>query len=118
MTKRTLNVGIIGYGMIGKVHAYATATLPWFAPQLDVVGKVIAVATSRLETARRAQEQTGCPLVYDDYRALISNPKIDVVHICTPNAEHLPALLEAIRADKHVYCENPIVAGPDEAERL
>ena len=118
MAKRTLKVGIIGYGMIGKVHAYATATLPWFAPQLDVVGKVVAVATSRFETARRAQEQIGCPLVYDDYRALIANPEIDVVHICTPNAEHLPALLEAIRADKHVYCEKPIVAGPDEAETL
>ena len=55
MAKKTLNVGLIGYGMIGKVHAYATAVLPWYAPELAVVGKIKAVATSRMETASAAR---------------------------------------------------------------
>lgn len=118
MAEKTLNAGIIGYGMIGKVHAYATATLPWYAPDLKINGRILGVATSRMETALRAQRQIGCPIATDDYRQLIDNPEIDVIHICTPNAEHLPALLAAIRAGKHIYCEKPIVAAPEEADEL
>ena len=118
MAKKTLNVGLIGYGMIGKVHAYATAVLPWYAPELDVVGKIKAVATSRMETARAAREQIGCAEAYDDYRKIIDNPEIDVVDVCVPNAEHFKILTDAIKAKKHIYCEKPIVASITEASAL
>ena len=118
MEKKTLNAGLVGYGMIGKVHAYSTAVLPWYAPELPVVGRIVAVATSRMETARRAQEQTGARDAYDDYRRITDDPAIDVVHICTPNAEHFHALIAAIRANKHIYCEKPLVASREEAREL
>ena len=44
MEKKTLNAGLVGYGMIGKVHAYSTAVLPWYAPELPVVGRIVAVS--------------------------------------------------------------------------
>lgn len=116
--KRTLNVGLIGFGMIGKVHAFGYATLPYYAPELDVVGKIVAVATRRQETAERAKETLGCSFATTDYRQIIASPEIDVVHICTPNGEHLPALLEAIRANKHIYCEKPLVVDGDEARQI
>ena len=116
--KKVLNVGLIGFGMIGKVHAFGYATLPYYAPGLDVGGKIVAVATSRLETAERAKEILQCRNAYDDYRKIVADPSIDVVHICTPNAEHLPALIAAIRANKHIYCEKPIVSNAEEAARL
>ena len=116
--KKTLNVGLIGFGMIGKAHAFGYATLPFYAPGLQTVGKIVAVATSRQETANRAQEILQCPYAYDDYRKIIEDPSIDVVHICAPNAEHLPILVDAIRANKHIYCEKPIVSNSVEAARL
>ena len=73
MTQKTLRAGLIGYGMIGKVHAYATATLPWYAPELPIVGRISAVATSRMETALQAQEQIGCDAAYDDYRRVVED---------------------------------------------
>ncbi|MGI6402323.1 MAG: Gfo/Idh/MocA family protein [Thermoguttaceae bacterium] len=118
MAKQTLNAGLIGYGMIGKVHAYSTAVLPWYAPELPIVGRIVAVATSRMETALRAQENLGSQTACDDYRKIIDAPSIDVVHICTPNDQHLPALIAAIRANKYIYCEKPLVADQNEAQEL
>ena len=118
MAQKTLNVGLVGYGMIGKVHAYAHQVLPWYAPELPVVGKIKAVATAHPETAQAAKAQIGCELAYDDYRELINNPEIDVVDICAPNAEHFPILKEALAAQKHVYCEKPIVASQSEGVAL
>lgn len=115
---KILNAGIIGFGMIGKAHAFSYATLPYYAPGLDVVGKIVGVATSRQETAERAKDAIGCEFCTTDYREIAENPKIDVVHICSPNAEHLPALLSAIAAGKHIYCEKPVVADAEEAAQV
>lgn len=116
--KKTLRAGLIGFGMIGKVHAFGYATLPYYAPDLGVVGKIVGVATGHEETAKHAQETIGCQYSTTDYRKLIDDPEIDVIHICTPNEEHLPALLAAIERGKHIYCEKPIVANAAEAEQV
>ncbi len=116
--KKTLNVGLIGFGMIGKAHAYGLATLPFFAPGLTVAPRIFGVATSRAETAEAARRTLGCELATTDWAALIENPAVDVVHICTPNAEHLPALLAAIRCKKPIYCEKPVVSNAAEAARV
>ena len=116
--KKTLNVGLVGFGMIGKAHAYGLATLPFFAPGLTVAPRIFGVATSRAETAETARETLGCESATTDWRALIENPAVDVVHICTPNAEHLPALLAAIRLGKPIYCEKPVVSSAAEAAQV
>ena len=116
--KKTLRVGLIGFGMIGKVHAYCISALPYYAPGLGVAPRVVAVATSRDETAARAKETLGCDRATVDYREIVEDPNIDVVEICPPNAEHFPALLAAIDANKHIYCEKPVVASAEEARAL
>ena len=116
--KKTLRVGLIGFGMIGKVHAYCYAALPYYAPDLGVSGKIVAVATNGSETAKRAKETIGCECATTNYRDIVDDPDIDVVHVCSPNAEHLPHLLGAIAANKHVYCEKPIVANAKDAAAL
>ncbi len=116
--KKTLNVGLIGFGMIGKAHAYGLATLPFFAPGLTVAPRIFGVATSRAETAEAARETLGCELATTDWAALIENPAVDVVHVCAPNAEHLPALLAAIRCKKPIYCEKPVVSNAAEAAQV
>ena len=53
-----------------------------------------------------------------DYRAVTENPEIDIVHICTPNHLHREALLSAMRQQKHIYCDKPLVATLAEAEEI
>ena len=50
----------------------------------------------------------GIAKVYDDHRALLDDPSIDIVDLCVPNALHLPLVLETIKAGKHVICEKPL----------
>ena len=107
--KQTLRVGLVGFGMIGKAHACCYATLPYYAPNLRDYGQSRQRCSVDSETSRRAQETIGCDWSTDNYLELINSPEIGVVHICTPNALHLDALLAAIGANKHVYCEKPIV---------
>ncbi len=116
--KSSLQVGLIGFGMIGKVHAYGYATLPYYAPKLTVAPKIVCVVTSSYATAQAARETVGCEKFDIDYRRITEDPDIDVVHICTPNARHFTALLSAIEHGKHVYCEKPVVSNVHEAKLI
>jgi len=112
------NVGILGFGFIGKVHAYGYRTLPFFYDPVPLQARITHVCTSRPETAEKARHQIGADAAVSDYRQITENPEIDIVHICTPNHLHKEALLSAIRHQKHIYCDKPLVATLDEAEQI
>lgn len=110
-------VGIIGFGMIGKVHAYGYAALPFTSDPVPLRARIVRVATSRPETARKAAQMLGCEGL-TDWRRITEAEDIDIVHICTPNHLHREALLSAIRHGKHIYCDKPLVANWAEAEEI
>jgi len=111
-------VGIIGFGMIGKVHAYGYATLPYYLQPMPFLVRLTHIATAHVDTAEHAKNVTGADVATTDYREITENPEIDIVHICTPNDQHLAPLLSAMRHNKHIYCDKPLVAGIDEAEQV
>lgn len=115
---KTLRVGIIGLGFIGKVHAYGYATLPFYYDKLGVRGRITHVCTSTPETAEAGRAQLDAQVATTDYRAITENPDIDVVNICTPNHLHKDALLSAIQHQKHIYCDKPLVVSMREAEEI
>lgn len=116
--KDMYNVGFVGFGMIGKVPAYGYLTLPMYYQPVPVRARITHICTSRQETA-----QAGCALVgalhaVTDYRQVTENPDVDIVHICTPNDRHKEALLSAMRHQKHIYCDKPLVTTMAEAEEV
>ena len=115
---KTYRVGILGFGMIGKVHAYGYLNLPLFYDPVPLAARITHVVTSRAETAEKARQTLGADVAATDYRAVTENPDIDIVHICTPNHLHKDALLSAMRQQKHIYCDKPLVATRDEAEQV
>ena len=112
---KTYNVGLIGFGFIGKVHAYGHINLPLFYDPLSFKTRITHICTSKKETAGKACEQTGAVHGVTDFRQITENPDIDIVHICTPNNLHKDALLSAMRHNKHIYCDKPLVASWREA---
>ncbi|NUQ63981.1 MAG: Gfo/Idh/MocA family oxidoreductase [Pirellulales bacterium] len=111
-------VGIIGFGFIGKVHAFGYRNLPIYYDPVPLEARITHVATSRPETAEHGRRLVGADRAVTDFREITENPEIDIVHICTPNHLHKNALLSAIRHGKHIYCDKPLVANLAEAEEV
>lgn len=115
---KTYRVGILGFGFIGKVHAFGYRNLAMYYDPVPLEARITHVATSRPETAHKARKILDAEHAVSDYREITENPSIDIVHICTPNHVHKDALLSAIRHQKHIYCDKPLVATREEAEEI
>ena len=114
----TLGVGIIGFGFIGKVHAYGYRNIPLYYAPVPVKTKLVGVATSRPETAAKAIEQGGFEFGTDDWRELIARDDIRIINICSPNSLHADQLIAAMAVGKHIYCDKPLVVTQEEARRV
>jgi predicted dehydrogenase len=104
-----LNAGVIGVGFIGAAHVEALRRLGI---------KVIALSGSTEERAKSKAKEMNIPKAYGDYRQLINDDEVDVVHICTPNYLHYSMVKEAIKAEKHVVCEKPLAMNSKESADL
>lgn len=97
-----LKVGIIGAGRIGKVHA---ESITKYVKSAEV--KAIADPFINEDTKAWALG-LGIKEVYKDYHEILNDKEIDAVLICSSTDTHSPISLEAIAANKHVFCEKPI----------
>ena len=115
---REISVGIIGYGFMGRTHTFGYVNLPlYFEPAPVRVKKLVMCTTSDKNVA--AAEAAGYyEKVVRDWRTLIDDKSIEVIHVCTPNNLHLPMLQAAVEAGKYIYCDKPITATYGEAEAL
>ncbi|MCM8830244.1 MAG: Gfo/Idh/MocA family oxidoreductase [Candidatus Omnitrophica bacterium] len=104
-------VGFIGFGGIAQVcHIHGWKKLN------DV--EVIAVADPSEEAQRRAKEEFGIPMVFNDYRKLLEVEEIDIIDICAHNTLHFPATVDSLKAGKHVICEKPLAVSVKEVEGM
>ncbi len=115
---KVYNVGILGFGFIGKVHAYGYLNLPLFYDPVPLKARITHIATGHPSTAEAAKTTVGAIAATTDYRDITENPDIDIVHICTPNHLHKAALLSAIKHQKHIYCDKPLTASESEADEV
>jgi len=115
---RQTGVGIIGYGFMGKVHAFGYRSIPFYydPPPLEV--RLVGVATSSPETAESARIHGGFELATADWRRLVERRDIAIIDICSPNALHAAQLKAAMAAGKHIYCDKPLTVTLQEAEEV
>jgi predicted dehydrogenase len=107
---KPIRTAIFGTGFMGRVHLEAVR-------RLESV-EVVAIAGRNVEAARRLGTGFSVPTITTDYREVLRDPAIDVVHICTPNAQHFPMVKDALQARKHVLCEKPLATTVDDGEEL
>ncbi|TFD67764.1 Gfo/Idh/MocA family protein [Cryobacterium ruanii] len=108
MANAALRSGVIGTGFMGRVHTRAVRS---------VGGIVVAYAGRDSRRTQQAADEENVPLVLTADE-LVEHPDVDLVHICTPNSEHLRLALAAIAAGKHVVCEKPLALDADAAMQL
>ncbi|HIS68501.1 MAG TPA: Gfo/Idh/MocA family oxidoreductase [Candidatus Gallacutalibacter stercoravium] len=113
MEDRIVKIGIIGCGGIanGK-HMPALSRLK------DV--QMVAFCDIIEERAQKAAKEYGVEgaKVYTDYKELLKDPEIEVVHVLTPNREHSFITVDALDAGKHVMCEKPMAINTEEAQKM
>jgi predicted dehydrogenase len=107
---KRIGMGLVGPGFIGAHHIDAVRRLGF----VDVV----AVAASSEASARKKADAFGVPRAYGSYQALAADPDVHVVHNTTPNYLHVPVILAALAAGKHVISDKPLAMTADAARRL
>lgn len=108
---RDLNVGIVGLGWVAGAHIETIRSVRGM--------KVTAVCSRRQHDPAALAERFKAPLkVYNDYEAMLADPTIDVIDICTPHPFHAEQAIAAARAGKHLIIEKPIALNYADALRV
>ncbi|MGE0222225.1 MAG: Gfo/Idh/MocA family protein [Acetobacteraceae bacterium] len=111
MAADRIRVGIVGVtptrGFASIAHMPALQALPAF--------ELVAVCTTRQESADAAAKHYGIPLAFADPAELARHPDVDLVTVCVKVPDHRDPVMAAIDAGKHVYCEWPLGRNTDEA---
>jgi len=117
MAKKPLNIGIVGYGFMGRTHsnAYHNAANFFDVPLVPV----LKAACGRDEAKLKAYaDNWGFASTETDWRRLIERSDIDAIDICTPNDSHAEIAMAAARAGKAVLCEKPLALDGPQGEEM
>jgi predicted dehydrogenase len=104
-----LRAGFVGAGFMAEVHSRAAR-----AAGAEIAG----IASSTPASAARAKDRLGVEQAYASVQDLIQDGRIDVIHVCTPNATHVAVAEAALKAGKHVVCEKPLATNVQDAAHL
>jgi predicted dehydrogenase len=105
-----IGMGLIGPGFIAPHHIDAVRRLGY----VDVV----AIAGSSAASAEKKAREYGVGRSYGDYRELIADPDVHVVHNTTPSHLHFPVSMAALEAGKHVISDKPLAIDPEQCRKL
>ena len=113
MTK-PLNIGLIGYGFMGRAHSNGYRRVANFFPELQHRPVLKAACARNADSIKKFADQWGYESVETDWRKLIDRKDIDAIDICTPNNTHSEIALAAAAKGKMILCEKPLAMnGPE-----
>lgn len=98
---KKINIGIIGAGRIGKIHADNLLRFP--NAKITAISDLFAGPELEVWAAER-----GIGIVTKNSDDIMSNPDIDAVFICSSTDTHVPLIKQAAKANKHIFCEKPV----------
>ena len=107
---KPLKVAVIGAGGISRTHIPGWQASPYT--------ELVAAADVNDAMLQDFGQKFGVERLYTDVDAVLSDPTIDIVDICTPNRLHTPQVIAALEAGKHVICEKPLAPTPAEIQQM
>jgi predicted dehydrogenase len=116
-TKKSLNIGLVGYGFMGRTHSNAYKRVNDF---FDVPYRPVlkAVCGRTAQGAKAFADQWGYESTETDWRKLVERKDIDAIDICTPNNTHAEIALAAAAAGKMILCEKPLSMNLVEGQKM
>ncbi len=117
MAKKPLNIGMIGYGFMGRTHSNAYCKVNNFF-DLEYKPVLKAACARNAERIQAFADNWGYESIETDWRALVAREDIDAVDICTPNNLHKEIALACAEAGKMILCEKPLSMNAAEGEEM
>ncbi len=111
-----VGIGIVGYGLMGRAHAYGYTVAPRIR-DLPVTPHLRAISGRDTDAVARAASRYGVEEWTTDWRELVERPDVDIVDVCTPPGTHAEIVERAVAAGKTVLCEKPLAADYASARR-
>jgi len=106
---REVGIGIVGYGLMGRAHAYGYSVAPTVR-ELDVLPRLRVIAGRDREGVASAARRYGVAEWTADWHELLARTDVDIVDVCTPPGTHAEVVEAAVDAGKAVLCEKPLAA--------
>jgi predicted dehydrogenase len=117
MAKKPLNIGMVGYGFMGRTHSNAFSQVGhFFETGYQPVLKTICARDAAKGAA--FAEQWGYESSVTDWRALVEDKSIDLIDIASPNDTHMEIAIAAAEAGKMVMCEKPLGRSAAESRKM
>ena len=117
MSKKPFNIGLVGYGFMGRTHSNGYRRVGNFF-DLEYTPVLKAVCGRNEENAQAFADQWGYESVETDWRKLMERDDIDAIDICTPNNSHAEIAIAAAQAGKAILCEKPLALNAAEGQRM
>lgn len=117
MSKKPLNIGMIGYGFMGRTHSNAYTKVNHFF-DLEYQPVLKAICARNGERAQQFADQWGYESVETDWKKLLERDDIDAIDICTPNNLHHEIAIAAAKAGKMILCEKPLAMDVAQGEEM
>ena len=108
---KKLNIGIIGAGRIGKLHAQSIC---YNVP----TAKVLGITDVYKDHLPALCNELGIEKIYDSYVAMLEDKDIDAVLVCSSTDTHADIAIAAAKAGKHVFCEKPVDLTPEKVQAV
>src|SRR4029079_16722406 len=117
MATKALNIGMVGYGFMGRAHSNAYRKVGNFF-DLEYQPVLQAVCARNRAKAEDFAARWGYESVETDWKKLIQRDDIDAIDICVPNDLHMEIAIAAAKAGKMLLCEKPLARTTREGERM
>ena len=117
MTKDSVQVGLVGLGFIGKIHAHAYQAIPYCFGNNEVNADLRALLRTHVGSDVELLRSLGSPFETAQPQEFIEQD-LDMVDVCSPNYLHPEHVKLALEKGKHVYCEKPLGANLAQAREL
>ena len=107
--KNRYGFGIVGCGMVSHFHAKAIEAMTG--------GYLSCVFSTNMANAEKVAKAFNCK-AYNDYKAFLKHPDLDIVTVATPSGVHLEPVTQAAEAGKHIICEKPMEITLERVDRM